>query len=63
MFDGVAFVAFVVADGDSVGVSIMRYCDDSNKITEIFNFKLFYSLIPVKDMAVKKQKPESIRCY
>ena len=41
MFDGVAFVAFVVADGDSVGVSIMKFCDHSNKITE--TFKLFYS--------------------
>ena len=42
MFDGVAFVAFVVVvDGDSVGVLIMRCCDDSNKIPEIF--KLFYS--------------------
>ena len=40
MFDGVAFVAFVVVvDGDSVDILIMRCCDDSNKIPEIF--KLF----------------------
>ena len=67
MFDGVAFVAFVVVDGDSEGVLIMRCCDDSNKIPEIFKvFELPHSLcqaLLLQSKTQKVQKPESIRCY